>query len=383
MAAVFSTRQVTVVKMSGDCAFGPRELDCDFTIKGLKSLFERGRPKSLMFGTRLLSDKDTFAELPWEVLLTVSYASALVPDGYQEDHDVLRETYNIWGKLGEGTYGSVYKAARVGQEPMEFVAIKRIRFEDDGVPATALREIATLKQCRHPNVILLLDVLSSRRSLYIVMEHLDLDLRAYLKACGPMTNDARFRATTHMCFQGILHCHRLAIMHRDIKPQNILINAETMQAKIADFGLARNFSLPLRVYTHEVVTLWYRPPEILLGQKMYGPPADIWPMGCVMSEMATGSALWPGDSEIDMLFKIFQFLGTPTEAAYPGVSKLPDFKPSFPRWVGADIDAKFSATVLAGPGVQFLKSCLRYDIVHRLSARQCVEHQFFEDLMVH
>lgn len=85
--------------------------------------------------------------------------------------------------------------------------------------------------------------------------------------------------------------------------------------------------------------------------------------------MATGSALWPGNSEIDTIFKIFQLLGTPTEAAYPGFSELPDFKPSFPRWVAADIDAKFSATVLAGAGVQFLKSCLQYDIVRRLSAR--------------
>jgi serine/threonine protein kinase len=116
-----------------------------------------------------------------------------------------------------------------------------------------------------------------------------------------------------------------------LKPQNLLVvNQDTL--KLADFGLARAFGIPLRSYTHEVVTLWYRAPEILLGSKHYSTAVDVWSVACIFAEMAMSQPLFAGDSEIDQIFRIFRTLGTPNEDVWPGVSRLPDFKSSFPKW---------------------------------------------------
>ena len=119
---------------------------------------------------------------------------------------------------------------------------------------------------------------------------------------------------------GLSWCHAHRIFHRDLKPQNLLVQPPRGLLKLGDFGLTRAFSLPLRTYTHEVVTLWYRAPEILLGAKDYACPIDMWSCGCVLGEMATGKPMFPGDSEIDELFKIFQVLGTPSEETWENVS---------------------------------------------------------------
>ena len=120
-------------------------------------------------------------------------------------------------------------------------------------------------------------------------------------------------------------------MHRDLKPQNILVSRDG-QLKLADFGLARAFVPPIRPFTHEVVTLWYRPPEILLGSQSYALPVDIWAIGAMFAEMCTKRPLFPGDSEIDELFRIFRLLGTPNESSWPGVGMLPDWNDDFPKW---------------------------------------------------
>jgi len=116
-----------------------------------------------------------------------------------------------------------------------------------------------------------------------------------------------------------------------LKPQNLLLDSKGI-IKLADFGLGRAFGIPVRVYTHEVVTLWYRAPEVLLGCQRYSTPLDIWSIGCIFAEMATKRPLFHGDSEIDQIFRIFRTLGTPTEETWPGVSSLPDYKSTFPCW---------------------------------------------------
>ena len=121
-------------------------------------------------------------------------------------------------------------------------------------------------------------------------------------------------------------------MHRDLKPQNLLVDQRTNALKLADFGLARAFGIPVRAYTHEVVTLWYRSPEILLGARHYSTPVDVWSIGCIFAEMINHTALFPGDSEIDQLFRIFRVLGTPDDGMWPSVSTLPDYKAQFPQW---------------------------------------------------
>lgn len=146
--------------------------------------------------------------------------------------------------------------------------------------------------------------------------------------------------------------------------------------KLADFGLARAFGIPLRTYTHEVVTLWYRAPEVLLGSRHYSTAIDMWSVGCIFAEMAMRSPLFPGDSEIDEIFRIFRTLGTPSDEIWPGVKSLPDYKSSFPQWSGSPLERSVSS--LDETGIDLLKSMLIYDPAGRISAKRCLAHPYFQ-----
>uniref|UniRef100_A0A8C4WTZ9 cyclin-dependent kinase n=1 Tax=Eptatretus burgeri TaxID=7764 RepID=A0A8C4WTZ9_EPTBU len=281
-------------------------------------------------------------------------------------------------KIGEGTYGVVYKARN--KLTGELVALKKIRLdtETEGVPSTAIREISLLRELNHPNIVRLLDVVHTEKKLYLVFEYLDEDLKRFMDGSSPVGISLPLvKSYMFQLLQGISYCHSHRILHRDLKPQNLLINAEG-SIKLADFGLARAFGLPLRTYTHEVVTLWYRAPEILLGCKYYSTAVDVWSIGCIFSEMLNRRALFPGDSEIDQLFRIFRTLGTPDERIWPGVSQLPDYKQSFPRWGAQDI-AKFVPT-LESDGCDLLKQMLQYDPEQRTSAKSALSHVYFSDV---
>ena len=166
-------------------------------------------------------------------------------------------------------------------------------------------------------------------------------------------------------------------MHRDLKPQNLLVDKEGT-LKLADFGLARAFMIPLRTYTHEVVTLWYRAPEILMGQRTYAPGIDTWSIGVIFAEMVNKRPLWPGDSEIDEIFRIFRTLGTPTEETWPGVSQLPDYKPNFPQWAPKQL-SKIVPT-LDPLGVDLLSKMLVYVPSKRISTKAALMHPWFDDI---
>lgn len=228
-----------------------------------------------------------------------------------------------------GTYGVVYKALDLANNN-QVVALKKIRLEDneEGVPSTAIREISILKEMKHPNILGLIDIVhSDGDKLYLVLEFLDLDLKRYMDAL-PVNEGGKGKAPPdgtsqllsrqglddavirkfmlQMC-EGIKYCHSRRILHRDLKPQNLLIDRHG-NLKICDFGLARAFGVPLRTYTHEVVTLWYRAPEILLGGRQYSTGVDMWSIGCIFAEMCMRKPLFPGDSEIDTIFKISQWV---------------------------------------------------------------------------
>merc|ERR1712113_1308894 len=157
---------------------------------------------------------------------------------------------------------------------------------------------------------------------------------------------------------------------------------ETMTMKLTDFGLARAYEVSSTPYTREVVTLWYRAPELLLGQKVYSTCVDIWSMGCIFSEMATSRPLFPGDSEIDTLFRIFRRLGTPNEKAWPMVNDLPDFRGKrFPQWVGTRFtDACWEASSLGPMGIDLLSLCLIYKPEKRPHVRRLAQHAFFKEV---
>ena len=265
--------------------------------------------------------------------------------------------YNNYEILGEGTYGKVYKAEIIerpshtnDQVPTafahnnrkhncEYVAIKKVKtdHEADGIPATAIREISLLRELDHDNIVRLRDVVSMREDaksqLFLIFEYLDMDLKNFMKRYqgGKPMPLALAVSYSIQCLRGMEYCHSHRVLHRDIKPDNLLLNIRG-EMKLADFGLARTFTIPIRMYTHEVVTLWYRPPEILLGSKNYSTSVDMWSIGCVMCELITNSAIFSGNCEIEQLFKIFEILGTPNEGCWEGIDELPHVNSEFPKW---------------------------------------------------
>ncbi|XP_043289641.1 cyclin-dependent kinase 2 [Venturia canescens] len=287
-------------------------------------------------------------------------------------------------KIGEGTYGVVYKAR--DKVTGRMVALKKIRLEteSEGVPSTALREISLLKELAHPNVIHLFDIVHSKKHLYLVFEYLDQDLKKLLDAVrfaevDDDVWDELVKSYLYQLLKAIAFCHVHLILHRDLKPQNLLIDRRG-HIKLADFGLARTFGVPVRTYTHEVVTLWYRAPEILLGTKLYSAAVDVWSLGCIFAEMTTKRALFPGDSEIDQLFRIFRTFGTPDETIWPGVSQLPDYKSIFPRWEPRDLDYVVPSFKEDAKNL-FLK-LLTYDPNERITARKALGHPYFNNVKV-
>ena len=170
-------------------------------------------------------------------------------------------------------------------------------------------------------------------------------------------------------------------MHRDIKPCNILIGEDNKTVKLADFGLARSFGLPMKSYTHEVVTLWYRAPEVMLGAKIYGPAIDMWSLGCLLAEVTTGRPLFKGKSEIDQLFKIFRALGTPHEAEWQGSSDLPDMKVTFPKWKvnGNEKLIEMCPELASEPeAMDLLTQMLQMEPSKRITMKAALQHPFFK-----
>uniref|UniRef100_W5MVZ8 Cyclin-dependent kinase 15 n=1 Tax=Lepisosteus oculatus TaxID=7918 RepID=W5MVZ8_LEPOC len=208
-------------------------------------------------------------------------------------------------KLGEGSYATVYKG--ISRINGHLVALKVIRMKtEEGVPFTAIREASLLKGLKHSNIVLLHDIIHTRESLTFVFEYV---------------------LFLFQLLRGLSYIHRQRILHRDLKPQNLLISY-LGELKLADFGLARSKSVPSQSYSSEVVTLWYRPPDVLLGATDYSTGLDIWGAGCIFIEMLQGSPAFPGVADIfEQLQKIWAVLGVPTEETWPGVSELPNYKP--------------------------------------------------------
>uniref|UniRef100_A0A4W6FX47 cyclin-dependent kinase n=1 Tax=Lates calcarifer TaxID=8187 RepID=A0A4W6FX47_LATCA len=227
------------------------------------------------------------------------------------------DTFQKVEKIGEGTYGVVYKAKN--KVTGETVALKKIRLD-------------TLR-----------DVIHTENKLYLVFEFLHQDLKKFMDSSSvtgiplPLVKSYLFQL-----LQGLAFCHSHRVLHRDLKPQNLLINAQG-EIKLADFGLARAFGVPVRTYTHEI----------------------------------TRRALFPGDSEIDQLFRIFRTLGTPDETVWPGVTSMPDYKPSFPKHLQS-IHVFVNLEHL--PKRLILYEMLNYDPNKRLSAKNALVHRFFRDV---
>ncbi|ETV85967.1 CMGC/CDK protein kinase [Aphanomyces astaci] len=288
------------------------------------------------------------------------------------------ERYQKLEKVGEGTYGVVYKAK--DRVTGEVIALKKIRLEaeDEGIPSTAIREISLLKELQHCNIVRLYNIVHTERKLTLVFEYLDQDLKKYLDVCEKGLEKPILKSFLYQLLRGIAYCHQHRVLHRDLKPQNLLINREG-ELKLADFGLARAFGIPVRSYTHEVVTLWYRSPDVLMGSRKYSTPVDIWSIGCIFAEMANGGPLFAGTSEADQLDRIFRLLGTPTLDIYPGLVDLPEYKTDFPVYPPPASLAHLVPT-LDADGLDLMQQMLQYDPAKRITAADALKHPYFDDL---
>lgn len=288
------------------------------------------------------------------------------------------DRYNRLDVLGEGTYGIVYRA--VDKVTGQIVALKKVRLDrtEEGIPQTALREVSILQEVHHPNIVNLLDVICADGKLYLIFEYVDHDLKKAIEKHGPYSG-MELKRLVYQMLDGLYFCHRHRIIHRDLKPANILLTFDNV-LKLADFGLARAFQVPMHTYTHEVVTLWYRAPEILLGEKHYTPAVDMWSMGCIFAELSKGKVLFRGDSEIGQLFEVFQTLGTPMDAegSWPGVSRLPDYRDVFPKWSPKHLSQVLPQ--LDADAVDLLHKMLKYNPAERISAKEAMQHPWFNDL---
>jgi len=270
------------------------------------------------------------------------------------------ELYSIVSQVGEGTFGKVYKAQNTVNGL--YVALKRIRMESerDGFPVTAMREIKLLQSLRHDNIVRLYEMMVSNGtfctairiqslisvidtgSVYMVFEYMDHDLTGILSQSQFIFSDAHLKSLCEQMLAGLAYLHHKGIIHRDIKGSNILVNNRG-ELKLGDFGLARFYHKRRRSdYTNRVITLWYRPPELLFGTTVYGPEVDMWSAGyvesidfsgnilltssisrCIMLELFTKKPIFQGNDEIHQLECIFRLLGTPTPERWPGVTNLP------------------------------------------------------------
>lgn len=285
-------------------------------------------------------------------------------------------------KLGEGTYANVY-LGHIRSDPSHLIAIKKIKIQKEyteGMAPDAIRELKHLQELSHPNIISLLSVFSSKdQNLNLVLEYLPLgDLEMLIKDVeGVRYGAADIKAWMGMLSRAIWFCHENFVLHRDIKPNNLLIAADG-EVKLADFGLARSFADPYRQMTSNVITRWYRPPELLFGAKHYSGAVDIWSVGLVFAELVIRTPYIAGDTEVHQVSLICQAIGTPTEDVWPGVTSLPEYTVTEPLNPVRGKDHYLATFGTAGQeGVDLLMGMLVLDPRKRITATEILLHPWW------
>ncbi|KAG2717336.1 hypothetical protein I3843_03G172000 [Carya illinoinensis] len=287
-------------------------------------------------------------------------------------------TFEKLEKIGQGTYSNVYKARDVIHD--KIVALKKVRFDNldcESVKFMA-REIIILRRLDHPNIIKLEGLITSQmsRSLYLVFEYMEHDLTGLASNPGIKFSEPQVKCYMQQLLSGLDHCHSRGVLHRDIKGSNLLIDDRGI-LKIADFGLATYFdphdSVPL---TSRVVTLWYRPPELLLGASHYGVAVDLWSTGCILGELYAGKPILPGKTEVEQLHKIFKLCGSPSED-YGRKLRLPNsafFRPQQPykRCVAETFND------LPAAALGLIETLLSIEPAHRGTSAFALKSEFFK-----
>ncbi|XP_006834373.1 PREDICTED: cyclin-dependent kinase 14-like isoform X4 [Chrysochloris asiatica] len=276
-------------------------------------------------------------------------------------------------------FGGTPAPARVNGK---LVALKVIRLqEEEGTPFTAIREASLLKGLKHANIVLLHDIIHTKETLTLVFEYVHTDLCQYMDKHPGGLHPDNVKLFLFQLLRGLSYIHQRYILHRDLKPQNLLIS-DTGELKLADFGLARAKSVPSHTYSNEVVTLWYRPPDVLLGSTEYSTCLDMWGVGCIFVEMIQGVAAFPGMKDIqDQLERIFLVLGTPNEDTWPGVHSLPHFKPErFTVYSSKHLRQAWNKLTYVNHAEDLASKLLQCSPKNRLSAQAALSHEYFSDL---
>ncbi|XP_052068900.1 cyclin-dependent kinase-like 4 isoform X14 [Mytilus californianus] len=287
------------------------------------------------------------------------------------------EKYENLGLVGEGSYGMVLKCRH--KETGQLVAIKKfLESEDDKmVKKIALREVRMLKQLRHDHLVNLIEVFRRKKRLYLVFEFVDHTVLDELEKCPNGLDENTVRRILWQVLKGVEFCHVHNIIHRDVKPENILVSKSGV-VKLCDFGFARTLAQPGESYTDYVATRWYRAPELLVGDTKYGKAVDIWAIGCLLSEMLTGEPLFPGDSDIDQLYHIVKCFGNLTprhkevflrNPLFVGM-RIPEVKETVP------LEKKFNR--ISSFALDLMKQSLRLDPDDRPTCTQLLKHEFFQ-----
>mmetsp|Transcript_969 Transcript_969/g.1211 ORF Transcript_969/g.1211 Transcript_969/m.1211 type:complete len:480 (+) Transcript_969:111-1550(+) len=288
--------------------------------------------------------------------------------------------------IGQGTYGHVYKAS--DKTTGEIVALKKIKMdnEKEGFPITAIREIKILKSLRHENIVELKEIVTSKgqdqktlKNVYMVFEYLDHDLAGLLDSPEVTMSETHTKCYMKQLLNGVHYMHRNKILHRDIKGSNLLINNDGY-LKIADWGLARSWYEHQTRYTVKVITLWYRPPELLMGCQKYGPAIDMWSVGCIFAELLFKQPILKGVNDMDQLQKIFNLCGDPTEETWPKMkTECPNWhmfqpkpgEPARPRRLRQRFQS-FSRLAL-----DLVDKLLTLDPKQRIDAKEALDHEYF------
>ena len=302
------------------------------------------------------------------------------------------ECFEKLGHIDEGTYGVVFKAR--DKETGEIAALKKVKMdkEREGFPVTALREINTLLQLQHKNIVYVSEVVVGRSidQVFMVMEYCGRDLNRMMDDMNRGFTLPECKCLAWQLLSGVSYLHENWVLHRDLKTTNVLFN-DLGELKICDFGLAREYGSPLNNYTPLVCTLWYRPPELLLGEKKYSYAVDNWSLGCIFAELLQGKPLFPGRTEIDQIDKHFRMLGTPNEQIWPKFKSLPHAtKVNFAVHPHNSLRQRFPKhrehedEIEIGPGISdagfdILNGLLVFDPDRRLSATEALKSRWFSE----